>query len=293
MNCSKPFIKDGGAFGCGQCIACRINKRREWKHRLILEAYQHEENAFITLTFDEDNYPEHHSVERRTAQLFLKRLRKAYGGRIRYFLVGEYGDETGRPHYHAALFGYSRCENGSTRYDRSGNVKCCPNCHRVSDAWGYGRIQVAELEPQSMGYICGYVTKKMTKDDDPRLEGRLPEFATMSLRPGIGYDAMHDLADVLMKFDLDLYDDVPLELQHGKEKLPLGQYLRRNLRLMVGKDASTPDSTLEKYKEKLRPLRESAFNNSRSFKEEVLAASLGRRIQLEAKQKRNKDRKTL
>lgn len=293
MNCSKPFIKDGGAFGCGQCTACRINKRRTWQHRLILESYQHEQNAFITLTFNEDSYPTNNSVDRRTGQLFLKRLRKAYAGRIRYFLVGEYGDETGRPHYHAALFGYPSCENIQSRYDRRGDLACCAHCHRLNQAWGYGRIQSAQLEPDSMGYLCGYVVKKMTKDDDERLEGRLPEFATMSLRPGIGYDAMHDLASVLLTHNLENNDDVPPELQHGKKRYPLGHYLRANLRAMIGHEKKTPEKALENYKKKLQPLREAAFLGSRPFREEILQASLGRRIQLEAQKRRNKKRSSL
>ena len=39
-------------------------------------------------------------------QKFLKRLRKAYRGKLRYFVAGEYGEQTARPHYHMILYGW-------------------------------------------------------------------------------------------------------------------------------------------------------------------------------------------
>lgn len=116
----------------------------------------------------------------------------------------------------------------------------------------------------------------------------MPEFATMSLRPGIGHDAMHDVAHTLMKYKLDTDFDVPTALRHGKSMLPLGHYLRRKLRTMVGKDEKTPEETIEKYRQELQHLRDAAFLASRPFREEILAASQGRRIQLEAHKRRNK-----
>lgn len=129
----------------------------------------------------------------------------------------------------------------------------------------------------------------MTRHDDERLEGRLPEFARMSLRPGLGLFMMHDIASHLL--DLEKFErmiDVPLELQHGRKRMPLGRYLRRKLRTFVGRDEKTPQSVLDQQKEELRPLRETAFRNSRPFKEEILKASEGRRIQLELKNKSKK-----
>ena len=92
--------------GCGQCLPCRINKRREWTFRLELEASLHEHNSFVTLTYADQFLPEDGSVNPRHTQLWLKRLRKVLDPRkVRFFLCGEYGDQTFRPHYHACLFG--------------------------------------------------------------------------------------------------------------------------------------------------------------------------------------------
>jgi hypothetical protein len=253
----------------------------------MLESLCHGDNAFVTLTYNDENYPHDHSVDPRELQLYLKRLRKRFPRPLRYFAVGEYGDHTMRPHYHLALFGYPTCIYGQTTISKSGNPTCCSNCGQLYDAWGKGSIQNARLEPESCQYICGYVVKKMTRDTDIRLEGRLPEFARMSLKPGIGHDMMHDLAHKLMDLNLDeKLLDVPTTLAHGTSEYPLGRYLRKKLRKMIGRDEKTPEKSLEAYKEKLRPMRKAAFLASASFASEILEASKGRRIQIEAKQRR-------
>jgi len=108
MLCNKPYRKGNAEFGCGQCMPCRFNRRRLWTARLLLEATQHENKSFITLTYNDKNAPKDHSLDPSHYKNFIKRLRKAiYPKKIRYYLVGEYGDHTQRPHYHAALFGLS------------------------------------------------------------------------------------------------------------------------------------------------------------------------------------------
>ncbi|UDN67563.1 replication initiator protein [robinz microvirus RP_45] len=284
MNCHKPHIQDGNAFGCGHCVPCRVKKRREWTHRMMLEAAQYKDNCFVTLTYAPEELPEDLSVSPRVVQLFLKKLRKN-ADKFRYFAAGEYGDVSGQPHYHLALFGYPSCLFGITRQ----RPYCCIPCEAVKNAWGKGHVMLGTLEPKSMAYVAGYINKKMTKHDDPRLEGRLPEFARMSLRPGIGYGIMHDLASTLMEYELDVsLVDVPVVLAHGKLHYPLGRYLRRSLRKMLGRSPNTPIEALNAQKEKLQPLREAAYYSSTPFKTAILENSLGRRIQIEARQKRQK-----
>jgi len=126
----------------------------------------------------------------------------------------------------------------------------------------------------------------MTRDTDPRLEGRRPEFARMSLRPGLGLGMMHDLASTLMELGYDRVD-VPAVLSHGRTHYPLGRYLRRKLRGLIGRSENAPEEALRAYAKELQPLREAAFNASIPFKTAVLEKSEGRRIQIEARYKRN------
>jgi len=140
---------------------------------------------------------------------------------VRFFLCGEYGDQTQRPHYHACLFGVG-FEHWST----------------VATSWGKGFVHTGDFNQTTAQYAAGYVTKKMTSPDDPRLQGRHPEFARMSRRPGLGRDAMVVLSDQLhSEFGLDevnFLQDVPHKLNIGHQSIPLGRYLRSALRVEMG-----------------------------------------------------------
>lgn len=108
----------------------------------------------------------------------------------------------------------------------------------------------------------------------------------MSLKPGIGADFVPEIASTLLQHNLEArLDDVPAALQHGKRQLPLGRYLRRKLREQIGRSPDAPQSTLDKVKEDLRPLRETAFDNSRCFKEEVIKAGSQAVLNMETKDK--------
>lgn len=180
---------------------------------------------------------------------WLKRLRKAiYPNKIRYFLVGEYGDSSQRPHYHVALFGYPSCIHGRSMYKV--NKNCCRNCDLIRDTWQKGNVDLGTLQRESASYLCGYVTKKMTNKNDSRLNGRIPEFATMSLKPGIGALAMNNVAESLTTdFGCDLIDeigDVPSTLLQGKKNFPLGRYLKMKLRERLGfEETNTPKEILK------------------------------------------------
>lgn len=214
MLCKKPFIRGNSAFGCGQCLFCRINRRRVWTHRMMLEAVMHPAASFVTLTYEE--VPDGGSLVPQHLQLWLKRFRY-FTGSFRYYAVGEYGDRTERPHYHVALFGHGR--------------ECTEVVH---SSWGLGHVHVGDLTLESAAYVAGYVTKKLTSPDDPRLQGRQPEFARMSLRPGIGAYSMEEIARCLQSKagwdEIERLGDVPTVLRHGRKLLPLGRYLRRRLR---------------------------------------------------------------
>lgn len=294
MMCRNPFTRGLAAYPCGRCLPCLFNRRRMWSHRIMLETLNHSDNAFVTLTYADDPF----SVNPKHLQDFFKRLRKAIEpSRIRYYAVGEYGDQSWRPHYHIALFGYPACSKGRTEYRRDGkSVRCCRHCDLIHSSWSFGRIDVAELNINSAQYVAGYVTKKMTRTDDYRLEGRWPEFARMSLRPGLGLDAMWDVADVLMKFNLDTSQaDVPSALRHGTRMLPLGRYLRRKLRLMIGKEEKTPDEVIRQAAKEMLPMLQAAIADPEmpSFKCQVIKAGDGKAARAVALSKIRKQRKSL
>lgn len=256
MLCKGPYVTgDGQAYGCGQCLPCRLNRRRVWMHRIILEALQYTDNTFCTLTYNE--LPTKGEVNPVHTQKWLKRFRKAIDPlRIRYFIVGEYGDETQRPHYHAALFNYPTCLYGSSRYNQRRN-NCCVACDTIRDTWGLGHTLSGTLTPESAAYIAGYVTKKMTNAGDERLNGRHPEFARMSLRPGVGGDSTWEIADAVLQWGGNA-PDVPTQLRHGSKLLPLGRYLTRRLRAQTGREINAPKETIEAIKAEMLDVRVAA-----------------------------------
>jgi len=303
LLCRNPYVASGGvAYGCGQCLPCRINRRRMWTHRIMLEATQHGDNSFWTLTYNDDNIPINsnglQTLSPKDLTDFLKRLRlDYYPSKLRYFNVGEYGSQTERPHYHLALFNFPSCSRGVTKLNRRGD--CCGVCDRVRDLWGKGIVYAGQLEDSSAAYIAGYVTKKMTGKDDPRLCGRHPEFARMSLKPGIGAGFMPEVASALLSHNLDTLTDVPTSLAHGKYVRPLGRYLTRQLRMHMGRMPDAPPEKIAEQKAKLRLVHETAQKMapkglySETFKTLIMEVNEGKYIQLAAKANRSKKRETL
>jgi len=244
----------------------------------MLEGLEWNAKSFLTLTYTPEKEPKVASglsstLSPRDLQTFLKRFRKRIAPtKVRYFAVGEYGEMSGRPHFHLAMFGWPACAHGRTRKLKPESRKCCEACQVVKETWGHGHIMNAELNPETAQYVVGYVIKKMTSPDDGRLiAGQHAEFCRMSLRPGIGAGLVDDIASKVLQYDLEdpLTGDVPTALDHGRRRLPLGRYLTKRLRERTGRDAAAPQKKMEAMAKELQPLREFAFNNSRSLSEVV------------------------
>lgn len=236
MKCAKPFRQGVEAFGCGQCMPCRVNRRRLWTARLMLEASQHQACSFVTLTYDKEHLPCNGSLRPRDLQLFLKRLRKLIApAKLRYYAVGEYGDITSRPHYHLALFGVD-------------------SLMLVRQAWSVdgiplGLVHCGTLTQESAAYIVSYVVKRLTSTEDARLaEGQEPEFARMSLRPGLGAGAVDAFVNAVSARGVSsryrVGHEVPSTFRTAGKFFPLGRYLRRKitdrLGLADGRDLVVP-----------------------------------------------------
>lgn len=260
MKCKKPLSIGVWQVGCGQCLPCRINKRRLWTHRLVIEGEQHQEKCFVTLTYSDQSLPVGGTLVPPDFKNFIKRLRrKVEPKKIRYYGVGEYGEENQRPHYHAIIFGVGPCPFRKKGFVQKTECKCS-QCSLIRSVWSgedgvLGRIDVAPFEEGVANYVAKYVTKKLTRKNDPRLKGRHPEFARMSLKPGIGADGASYFGSQLLskkKFVLDEYGDVPTAVSYGKKMRPLGAYLRSKIRKELGveKEVCMQKKALALYEEK-------------------------------------------
>ncbi|WNK13873.1 MAG: replication initiator protein [Microvirus sp.] len=180
MICSKPILLTGAEVPCGQCMSCRINRGRKWTGKLILESASTGPtfNYFVTLTYDEGNLPAGGTLVKEDGRLFRKRLYQALGSQLRFFFVGEYGEVTFRPHYHAILFGVD------PTVDITATVAKC---------WPQGFVTVDHFSDKRAAYVAQYCLKKMTKPDDIRLGSRHPEYSQMSRRPALGDSFVTDV----------------------------------------------------------------------------------------------------
>jgi hypothetical protein len=197
----KPLDKPAYpiTIACGQCIDCRLKKATDWQTRIIHEAKMHDENCFITLTYDDEHLPYGGSLDKTHLQKFKKRLRdKIAPTKIRTFDAGEYGDQKGRPHYHSIIFGWNPRDRELVRESKKGGkILRDYTSETLTKIWGMGKTEVADFTTQTAGYIARYAIKKVTGDRKQEHYERLvtttgeiiqaePEFITMSSRPGIG-----------------------------------------------------------------------------------------------------------
>lgn len=175
---------------CTRCTGCKLEHSRQWAIRCQHEAQMHDENTYLTLTYDDNKLPENGTLVPRDLQLFHKKLhnkllRERHRG-IRYFACGEYGDETDRPHYHTIIFGYDYKDKKFYKYNKAGQPLYISAT--LDEQWGYGLCTIGAATFDSCQYVAKYTLKKITGDKAPdHYMGREPEFGRMSRRPGIGY----------------------------------------------------------------------------------------------------------
>lgn len=195
---------------CGKCLGCRLDYSRQWADRCLMELEEHESAYFLTLTYDDDHLPFGEcydaddvlmpftyvdeetgecgrlpTLRKRDVQLFHKRLRERLGQKIRYFTAGEYGDNTGRPHYHSIEFGleipdlkvYS-IKDGYNLYESA----------LLDEIWGLGKVIIGDCTWETCAYTARYVMKKWNGKlkEWYDVHNVSPEFILMSRRPGLG-----------------------------------------------------------------------------------------------------------
>lgn len=229
------LLRDGATMvpvRCGRCLACRIQRTKEWKIRMLHELQMHPGSVglFATLTYDEQHLPPCGSLVRRDLQLFFKRLRKQCG-KFRFAACGEYGKLTGRPHYHVIFFGLNLPDlRGSSpcRTFRSTIFETC---------WGLGQVLIGKAENDSIAYVAGYTAKKLmhSKDETPWVEEvdasglvvrEYPvskEFFGTSTNPGLG-------AGWIEKYGEQVLRDENIALDTGKSTPLIPRYYMKKLK---------------------------------------------------------------
>jgi hypothetical protein len=207
---------------CGQCRGCRLERSRQWAVRCMHEASLHEQNCFITLTYDNDHCPTDRSLNYGDYQRFMKRFRKRFkDSTIRFYMAGEYGEKFERPHFHACIFGFNFPDR--TLWKRTPSGALIYRSKLLEDLWPFGYSSIGDVTFESAAYVARYVMKKRTGKgvgdhyettdfETGEIKDRVPEFNRMSLKPGIGFEWYR-------KFHSDIYPHDYVVI-NGRESRP-------------------------------------------------------------------------
>lgn len=210
---------------CGKCLGCRLDRSRDMATRIVCESmdYPAHTNWFVTLTYAQPddlewlprlgarpsvNADGALTLDGKHPTDFLKRLRDHHARKVgydydvplwydalhdqyvpmglRYFLAGEYGDRSMRPHYHACILNMPLNDIKLIGHTVQGNPLY--NSSLLTDTWGFGHVVLAPMSYQTAAYTARYCLKKADGVANEVYESMnlVPEFTRVSRRPGIG-----------------------------------------------------------------------------------------------------------
>lgn len=196
---------------------CLKRRAAQWVFRLKEHETICDTSAFVTYTYDNGNLPisenGYATLDRKAHTLFMKRLRKqlhkeGHNVKLKYYLVGEYGGQTERPHYHSILF------NLPPVYIN--------NEHKLQKIWKHGNVSIDEVTGASIAYVCGYVNKQTFFNNLGSNDDRVPEFNFMSKGLGETYITANRIKSMKTKLNpfLTIEDGLKISMpRYYKEKI--------------------------------------------------------------------------
>lgn len=179
----KKLGLKGTSVPCGRCLGCLSKKRADWTFRMMEELSVSSSASFLTLTIsdsvdtDTGELLVPTELDKQSVQRYFKRVYKATSvptgkiiesinkkGKIvrrvekrsplKYYVVGEFGTKTKRPHYHAVVFNVDK--------------------EILANKWEEGRTHQGSVTESSIKYVTKYLLKAKSIDDP------LKPFAMMS-----------------------------------------------------------------------------------------------------------------
>jgi len=216
-------------LACGQCIGCRTRRAASWADRIMMESQKWDSVYFITLTYDQDHVPLSLSKDGVTTmtlrpkdlQDFIKRLRREqeyyFGNTIRFYAVGEYGEQFHRPHYHGIFFGLKL--NDIVEHHRNSSGRMIHTSKTIERIWKNGLIEVEVMSWELAAYAARYCVKKLGKVESDFYEnfGLVPEFQRCS--KGFGKEYFEQNMKQIYE-----YDEVYLTTATGGRKVKPPRY---------------------------------------------------------------------
>ena len=151
---------------------------------MLHEKLYHLDSQFLTLTYTNDYPASARALNKRHLSDFWKAIRKGSGAHIKYYACGEYGDDTGRAHFHAIVFSNKKIE--------------------YQEYWPYGFVYTGTVTADSVGYVAGYVDKKYSEDWED--SDRPAPFQRQS--QGLGLSFLEDHIEDILDNGFILFRDV-------------------------------------------------------------------------------------
>lgn len=244
MSCLSPISLGPREVPCQKCSGCLNRRVSEWVTRLEFECDSARSVVAVTLTYSDEFLPADGSVSRSVVKSFLKHLRQkarraGFTG-IRFFCASEYGEKTGRPHYHLLLFNLPPHLHSEIGCSDGSKFLKMDSKERAAYAWPYGTVHVDALllyRKAALEYLLKYQVKSIAERDALR-RGRRKEFLQMSLRPPIGGVAVDRMYSSLAKNShfvehCETVCDVPGFIRQTGKFKPIGRTMRRRARRFV------------------------------------------------------------
>lgn len=242
---------------CGKCAACMHNLRNDWIIRLKKEMDAASTCYFLTLTYDDEHLPINDAGFPTLVKSdfvdwfkrFRERSNRDWSGaarlKMKYFAVGEYGGDLGRPHYHLLLFNYPFGID---------------NLHDIGhELWS--KCVDYEFDCRiGSGALIGYITKYMLKqyDDDSLDSSQLRPFRLLS--KGLGKSIVDDsyLVDYLR-------DARSRTISDGRFKYRVPRYFKDKIAREVLKDTPfngmSDERNLKRIVSRSFPVDKAALDN--------------------------------
>lgn len=163
---------------CRLCINCIKNYQSEWRVRLLAEwnyspPEVKERTYFLTFTINSDWISFCQEFPEKAVKWFRDEYRRLFKCSCRYWMITEFGETTGRFHFHAILFG------------------CKASKEQLESIWKFGFIKRKPCTTRRISYITKYITK-VAEDvfiDKSRLQ-------KVFCSPGIGKKYAEDINNV-------------------------------------------------------------------------------------------------
>lgn len=260
LDVEYGFVDQTMKIACGHCICCRIARAQEWTTRGVHEMSSTFHPTYaVTLTYDNDHLPPGGSLQKSDLQCFHKRLRY-HTGDFRFMACGEYGPNTGRAHYHGVYFGLKLPDAYKGNHWGS---------RTLLEAWGNGQVSFHPATPASIGYVSGYVVKKLRAHHSTRpimetvdLESGLileesevdREFFQASNKPGLGRPWIEQFYDQVLRDGFIVKPNgkktyrIPKfyrEIMRDLEPAGYEEFLAKRLEHLVDDEELTPEELAE------------------------------------------------